>query len=758
MRATRARRATTRIDAITRCAVPSPLAGVEFPSVSPHFAVRSVPGEGLFFVSEHGAEVFVGQIFECLVPLLTGMNPIDSILDRLSARFPPTEILYALELLNRHGCLRSDAGAGGLSLSGRHSVTRANLAKRSIRVRDYTGHGADDLVASLADGGVHDLAAEPLVVGLVEDYLDPALAELNEQCLKTGSSWVLAKPVGAVLWIGPMFIPGLTACWECLLHRLKLNRRVARFIEAKTGERLCLPPLSSPSIRRLFVAMFTIELDRLLVREPGAEPMTAVLTFDTVARCTERHPVTRRPQCRWCGCFQHGVGAIRLDQPPIRHRDGGFRSEHASATFEALKRHISPISGVVSHVTRVNTGNDAIHVYVAGQNHAIPARSLPVLERSLRGQSSGKGTTDAQARTSAVCEAIERYASMFQGYEDHVVASLEELGPRGIHPNDCMLFSETQYTERRIRDKSASHFAWIPRPLQNNERLWWSPVTSLLDGATRYLPTAHVYFHSEELADPVGTAVCMVDSNGNAAGRTMTEAILQGLLELVERDATALWWYPRCRLPGVALASYRSEFVDNCLEHHASLGRDLWVLDATSDLRVPSFAAISRRRTAPEQIIFGFGCHVDATVALHRALGELNQLLVGVDSFAKARGPDGDATSRWLQHGSLATDRHLEPDRTARESRRDDYPSWDGDTVGALHHCVHTIGQAGLDVLAIDLTRPDIELTVVKVICPGLRHFWARLAPGRLYEVPVAMGRVSRQLAENELNPIAMFL
>ena len=37
------------------------------------------------------------------------------------------------------------------------------------------------------------------------------------------------------------------------------------------------------------------------------------------------------------------------------------------------------------------------------------------------------------------------------------------------------------------------------------------------------------------------------DSNGNAAGSSPEDAVVQGFLELVERDAVALWWYNRTR-------------------------------------------------------------------------------------------------------------------------------------------------------------------------------------------------------------------
>ena len=40
-------------------------------------------------------------------------------------------------------------------------------------------------------------------------------------------------------------------------------------------------------------------------------------------------------------------------------------------------------------------------------------------------------------------------------------------------------------------------------------------------------------------------------------------------------------------------------------------------------------------------------------------------------------------------------------------------------------------------MLVLNQTRPDIGLPVVKVIIPGLRHFWSRFGAGRLYDVPV---------------------
>jgi ribosomal protein S12 methylthiotransferase accessory factor len=63
-----------------------------------------------------------------------------------------------------------------------------------------------------------------------------------------------------------------------------------------------------------------------------------------------------------------------------------------------------------------------------------------------------------------------------------------------------------------------------------------------------------------------------------------------------------------------------------------------------------------------------------------------------------------------------------------------------------------------MEMLVLDQTRSEIGLPVAKVIVPGLRHFWARFAPGRLYDVQVRLGWVAQPLTEDELNPIPMFL
>jgi len=58
-----------------------------------------------------------------------------------------------------------------------------------------------------------------------------------------------------------------------------------------------------------------------------------------------------------------------------------------------------------------------------------------------------------------------------------------------------------------------------------------------------------------------------------------------------------------------------------------------------------------------------------------------------------------------------------------------------------------------MEFLVLEQTRPDIGMPVARVIVPGMRHFWPRFAPGRLYDVPVSTGHRQTPLAEANLNP-----
>jgi thiazole/oxazole-forming peptide maturase SagD family component len=298
-------------------------------------------------------------------------------------------------------------------------------------------------------------------------------------------------------------------------------------------------------------------------------------------------------------------------------------------------------------------------------------------------------------------------------------------------------------------------------PLDPDASIDWTPIWSLSNNEFKYIPTGYAYYGYPHRDDQF---FCWSDSNGNAAGNTLEEAIVQGFMELVERDAVSLWWNNRIRRPAVDIASFDDLWLAAVARYYEEQARPLWVLDLTSDLGEPTFAAISRRVDKPvEDILLAFGAHFDPRIALRRAVTEMNQFLPAVlpiqaDGSGDYAYPDPESM-HWWQTATLETQPYLAPADDLAVRRLDDFafePT--DDLLTDVNACKALVESRGLELLVLDQTRPDIGLPVVKVIVPGLRHFWARFAPGRLYDVPVAMGWLPRKLDESELNPIPLFL
>jgi len=95
----------------------------------------------------------------------------------------------------------------------------------------------------------------------------------------------------------------------------------------------------------------------------------------------------------------------------------------------------------------------------------------------------------------------------------------------------------------------------------------------------------------------------------------------------------------------------------------------------------------------------------------------------------------------------------LMPDREAGVRRLSDFKNLASDDLRQdIVTCRKLAAKQGIEILILDQTRPDVGFPVVRVVAPGLRHFWARFGPGRLYDVPVREGWLSRPRREEELN------
>lgn len=425
----------------------------------------------------------------------------------------------------------------------------------------------------------------------------------------------------------------------------------------------------------------------------------------------------------------------RVDLVPRKKWRSNDRSVSLEETLSRVQRHINPFTGPVLRVEAAASGPSGF-VYTAYHGFA-GENTAQAISWDETAKTYGKGQTADEARTSAVCEALERHSGLFCGDEPVLRSSLQQLGDSAIHPNVCMNFSARQYAEREQWNQRQSQFNWVPLPLDETRVIDWTPLWSLTKERVRYLPTAYCYYGSPALqAD-----FCRADSNGCAAGNNLEEAILAGFLEIVERDGVAIWWYSRAPRPGVNLDSFAQPYFRVVEEACRATGRKLWVLDLTSDLHIPTFAAVSRGDHAGKHdYAFGFGAHLDAARAIAKALAEM------VQALALTRAP------RRFWVGGPLQEAFLKPAGDCRAVA--DFASASCDDLREdVQECVRRAQALGMETLVLDQTRSHVGLSVVRVVVPGMRKVWARFGPGRLYDVPLALGWVARRLAENKLNP-----
>jgi YcaO-like protein with predicted kinase domain len=377
------------------------------------------------------------------------------------------------------------------------------------------------------------------------------------------------------------------------------------------------------------------------------------------------------------------------------HRRGTHRLVPPSATFER----IAPLRTRMG-ITRVAnvTGLDRIGIPVVMVCRPN-SRSIAV--------SQGKGLDLDAARASGLMEAVETY------HAERIdlplkLASLDALQER--HP---------------VVDVDA-----LPRVAHGgfgpDLRLLWVEAHDLISMAPIWLPyeTAHSDYTLPRLT---GSGCFLASTNGLASGNHPLEAINHAICEVVERDATSIWnhLHPTSRDP--TRLDLGTVDDDDCLQvidrlEHA--GFDVAVWDTTSDVGIASFyCLIVDRRHERAHSGGGAGAHSARGVALLRALTEAIQ--VRTTYIAGSRddlSPDAFTAAAIEQklrraHALMAG---RGPRRDFRRIPTHDGESFDDDLAWLLQR-LRSVGIC--QVAAVDLTRADLAIPVVRVVIPGLEGY-----------------------------------
>lgn len=329
-----------------------------------------------------------------------------------------------------------------------------------------------------------------------------------------------------------------------------------------------------------------------------------------------------------------------------------------------------------------------------------------------------------------------------------------ELGAQAIDPWSILGFSAQQRDHWQAFNEAWQGYDSIPDPTAFVGDIDWSSVRPAGDGLQSWLPS-QVCFGRYGYRIRRSGNIWRSDSNGCAAGATPEGARLAALLELVERDATGIWWYGRCPRPQLDLSGLEHADLDAAITARRRQGQHIGLLDLTHDLGVPVVAAILLD-AGGTLLASGFGCktiigHAAASAYLEMCQMEMSVALV---KQREARAPDGAATAedrrllRWLSDANVRRLPQLVPADAASVPRSPIAGNLEP-TFGAI---VERLSQARLSAYLVDLQRPDIGIPAVRMFVPGLCHFKPRLGHSRLVEVPKALAWQEPAFAAIDLN------
>src|SRR5882757_11246704 len=342
--------------------------GKAVPQFAPNFSVYVLPPDVVCLYSEDRKFLLHGELYCALASAIAkGGKSFRELVRELEPDFPPDKIHEALtRLLNRHYVIpasRSSNGAAAAywaSLGLSPETAERNLQKCRVRIQSINVEGATELGAALSELGVSVVKRSPgLTVTLVNDYLEAQLAELNGRHLSDRTPWVLVQPSGIFPLVGPVFRPGQSACWTCLFDRMIRNREVKGFLDRGQARPVAISPLVRNTLGQGAIQFAAMEIAKAIATGFRTELNNHIISHDLFGASLVKHYVATRPQCPTCGAKK--LRDPRRAPTPIEitggaklvMTSGGYRSVSARTTVARHRKHVSPLTGVVTKLERI---------------------------------------------------------------------------------------------------------------------------------------------------------------------------------------------------------------------------------------------------------------------------------------------------------------------------------------------------------------------------------------------------------------------
>lgn len=320
----------------------------------------------------------------------------------------------------------------------------------------------------------------------------------------------------------------------------------------------------------------------------------------------------------------------------------------------------------------------------------------------------GKGITTEHAKASAMMEGFERYSAEKQD-ENLVTGTVSEISSKGNIIDIESLNLPKDFKKENI----------------DSMNLEWNVCHDLITGEDYYIPSNAIY-HPYVLEDNACRSLFKSNTNGLASGNSLEEAILHGMFEVIERDAWSIFELTHKNSSQIDLESIDSEVVNDALSKFSENEINIKLMDLTADVNIPTIAASSDDTLLKDAglLTLGIGTHLDPEVAILRALTEVAQSRATQIHGAREDTVRADFARTAGYERMKRINKHYFEDEDKKinlsdiENRSTDSITKDIDIVleelkaNEIEH-----------VLYYDLTRPELDVNVVRVIIPTMELY-----------------------------------
>jgi ribosomal protein S12 methylthiotransferase accessory factor len=315
----------------------------------------------------------------------------------------------------------------------------------------------------------------------------------------------------------------------------------------------------------------------------------------------------------------------------------------------------------------------------------------------------GKGVDLAAAKVSGLMEAIETW------HAEHVALPLR-FGSVAELRSACRVAAVESLPRASGND------------LHDDLPMLWIEGQDLVSSQGLWLPFEVVHANSA-IPGPPSSGCFATSTNGLASGNHKLEAISHALCEVIERDAMSLWRRLHATLQDrtrLALSTVGDPLCRAVLERIESAGLDVAAWDITTDVGVPAFQVVAIDRTEEiAHVGFGAGCHPASEIALLRALTEAVQVRTTyiVGSREDIEPADYRAATLEARRRAARALTRAEPVRPFDAIERFEFATFDSEVAWLLGR----LTAVGLrQAIAVDLSRPETDIAVVRIVVPGL--------------------------------------